>query len=99
ELELHEPLVLVAPPEHDDLRRSAGQVDRNVARYFELRIVHVLVAGTDDLVDALDVRKPADRLCTAERPHLVDAEKLRRGGDASGAFGRRADDDAPDARS
>ena len=82
----------------DHLGRAAGQVDRDVARDLELRVVHVLVAGPDDLVDAADVREPADRLRPAERPDLVDAEQLGRGGDEAGALRRRADDDPLDAR-
>ena len=82
----------------DHLGRPARQVDRHVARDLELRVVHVLVAGADDLVDAADVREPADRLRPAERPDLVDPEQLGRGGDEAGALRRRADDDPLDAR-
>ena len=70
ELQLDQLRVAVA--EHNDFRRAAGQVDRNVARHLELRLVHVVVAGADDLVDALDVGEPADRLRAADRPHLVE---------------------------
>ncbi len=51
------------------------------------------VAGTDDQIDALDVREPRDRLRPTQRPDLLDPERFRRRGDESGARRRRHDDD------
>src|SRR5262249_46831148 len=83
----------IAVTRDDDFGGAAGKVDRDVARDLELRLVHVLVAGPDDLVDALDVREKTDRLRAAEGPHLVDAEHLRRGGDRGCTLRGRAYDD------
>ena len=85
-LELDDARVGMSVRDDDDLGRPAGQVDRHVARDLELRVVHVLVPGPDDLVDAADVREPADRLRPAERPDLVDPEQVGRGGDEAGAL-------------
>jgi hypothetical protein len=98
ELQLDDARVGARVGDHDDLGRPARQVDRHVARDLELRVVHVLVAGPDDLVHPLDVREPADRLRPAERPDLLEAEHLGRGRDEPGALRRRADDDPPHAR-
>ena len=95
ELELDQPRVAVA--EHDDLGRPAGQVDRHVARDLELRVVHVRAAGPDDLVDALDVGEPADRL----RPPSAQTSSTPSSSAAAAtmpdALRRRADDDPPHA--
>ena len=57
----------------------------------ELRLVHVRVARADDLVDARDrlrsVGERGDRVRAADRPHLVDAEQLRRRRDEACAAG------------
>ena len=76
----------------DDLGRPARQVDRHVAGDLELRVVHVRVPGPDDLVDPADVREPRDRLRPAERPHLVDPERRRRGRDQARCPGRHRSD-------
>jgi len=81
QLQLDHPLVDIPQGKYDHFGRTARQVDRHVAPHLELRIVHVAVAGADDLVDLLDVRQEADRLWAAERPHLVDAEQLGRSRD------------------
>ena len=62
---------------------SDGPAGRSIATSREtiaLRLVHVLVARADDQVDALDVSSVAmrDRLRSAKRPHLLEAERLGR---------------------
>ena len=96
-------LGIAAAPEHDEhLRRPRRKIDRDVARHEQLRLVHVRVPRPDDLVDRRDriraVRERGDRLRPADRPHLVDAEQLRRSGDEPRAGGRRDDDDPRDTR-
>ena len=69
----------------DNLRRAGGKVDRDVSGDQQLGLVHVRIAGTDDLVDAGDrlgsVRKGGDGRRPADRPHLFESEQLGGGGD------------------
>jgi hypothetical protein len=87
-----------ATPEHNEhLGRTGRKIDCDVARHEQLRLVHVGIAGPDDLVDRRDrvraVRQSRDRLWPADRPHLVHAEQLRRSRDETRAGGWRDDDD------
>src|SRR5579862_4437273 len=98
QLELRQPSVASLAEHDDDLRRSGGEVDRDIARDGELCIVHVRAARADDLIDLLHVRQPCDRLWASDRPHLLDPEQLRRLRDEGGSVGRRAHDEPPNAR-
>ena len=92
ELELDEARVDAPVCDDDDLRRPARQVDRDVTRDGKLRLVHVGVAGADDLVDLAHVGEPADRL----RP--ADPERGCSRGDEACALWRGANDQLPDSR-
>ena len=97
ELELCDVWIAATAEHDDDLGRTGRQVDRDVPRDDELRLVHERVARPDDLVDATDGVRPVgeggDRVRSADRPHLVDAEELRGGCDEPAATGRRDDHD------
>ena len=101
ELELGDSWLGVAAREDDDLGRAGGKVDRDVSGDQQLGLVHVRIAGTDDLVDAGDrlgsVRKGGDGRRPADRPHLFESEQLGGGGDEPRAGRRRRHDDPIDA--
>ena len=100
ELELDDTRIDIARGDDDHLRRPAGQVDRHIPLYLELRLVHIGVPGADDLVDPTDVGEPADRplVATPGPPDLVDAEHLGRRRDEAGACRRGAHDEPLHAR-
>src|SRR5688572_350937 len=69
--------------DHQDLRGPGDHVDAHVAEYLALRLRHIEVAGTDDLVDARQrlraVGERGHRVGTAHGKDAVDAGKRRRG--------------------
>ena len=101
ELELRHERIRTLPGEDDDLGRPGGQIDGDLARHEQLRLVHVRAARAADLVHPRNrlraIGERRDRRWTAERPHLVDPEEPRGGGDEPRAGRRRRDGDAADA--
>ena len=99
-LELRDAPVAAAAEHDDDLGRPRRKVDGDVARDEQLRLVHVGVAGTDDLVDTCDhlgpVGERGDCVRAADRPDVVDTEQRRRRGHDARTRGRRHDDDPLD---
>ena len=92
--------------EHDQLARAGQRLDPDLAEQQALGLLDVGVAGADDQVDGADAlgaeRHRGDRLRTADRIDLLDAQQVQRGqhravGEPVRAR-RRADCDAVDAR-
>ena len=83
ELELGDRAVGAAADDHEHLRWTRGQIDRDLAKDEQLRLVHIRVPRPDDLVDSRDrlgaVRERRDRGRPAHRPDLFDPEELGRG--------------------
>ena len=82
ELELGDLEVGAVGGEDDHLRGPCGEVDRDVARDEQLRLVHECVSRADDLVDGRDRLRPVghggDRLRPAHGPDLLQPEQLGR---------------------
>ena len=87
----------IAVAEHDDLGRAARQVDRDVARDLELRVVHVRVARARRSCRRARRRRASRSPARRRAPRPRRPRAARRPRRQARPLRRRADDDPPHA--
>ena len=81
----------------EDFARPGQLIDADLAEHLALRLVHIRVAGADDLVDGRNglgsVGHCGDRLCAADTEDAIRARQVAAGDHRGVRIGRQAGDD------